>query len=133
MKNTKEISVRTIHGIQKVRASIIGPLAVHGQIVQSGVSEQTFQITHLPSGFGFSVEFFCLADARKAALKIKALRDDWETFDPKTVSKKFLKAIRKIYDDCDGYSPGRLEKDTRMEKARAEYATDLNGYGPRSG
>jgi len=124
----QKIEIRTVHGTRKVPAVIVGALAAHGRLTNGGVSDFIFNITHLPSGFGFSADFHSLDDAIAAAGKIQHLRKDWEVFDPRMVSKTFLSSLKDIYNEYDAFVLKRTKDDPRRVLAETTYATDLNGY-----
>lgn len=126
-KKTK-VEIRTIKGIKKIPAVVVGALAAHAQLIDGGLSEINFTITHLPSGFGFPADFHSLEDAVAAAKKIQHLRNDWICFDPTTVTKEFLNELKKIYNDYNAFIRNLSKDDPRWKVAKATYATDLNGY-----
>jgi hypothetical protein len=127
----KEIEVRTGTGTLKIMAVVVGPLAAHGQVRWDGVSNRSFSVSHLPSGFAFGGEFLTLKDAVGAARELRKLRDDWEALEPLKVSKKFNDTVKRIYKKFGAFFVP-IDTASQWKVVHEKYATDLNGYSPRA-
>ena len=134
MTRQKMIEVRTVRGRQQVSAWCIGEIAAHPLITVQGLCPDRWSVTHVPSGICFSPCFPGRSAAVAAAGEISALREDWATFDPATVTEEFKASLRTIYNRRGGVlGLPPADGDRRQKLAKQEYATDLNGYRPKTG
>lgn len=127
-----KIEIRTINGLMKIAALRGGAFAVHRRVVDEGIEGVDWTITHVPSGINVGRYFTHENQALGAASEIAGLRDDWESgFDPRLVTRKFLRLVNEVFRRHGGYEvkTGDEEYDRSLkERAVQEYAIDLNGY-----
>ena len=127
MEEKTEIEIRCLSGIHRVRARIIGHLAVHQELLANGLLGMSYTITHVPSGIAMGPSFGCEDDAIAAAVEL-GLLCDWLAFDPKRITTAFRKSVSDILRRHGGVPSDDVDRPLRERRARAEFDATLNGY-----